>query len=580
MKVLLLGATGDEPSFRTWQAALSREGTPHVAIALSDERRPIVLADELGRACFQALILATGELREQSLSSSQCRALEQLEREFGIRRLIAYAYPHSMHGLQSPVWAGPLDGVSGTLTPSGQRVFPYLRSKVLIDAGSWGYLAHPLSDERFETLVAAPDGSALVGIHRHADGREEMVQTFAANPGQTQSQLLRHGQLAWVTRGTYLGYERNYLSLHVDDVLLPNRASSVAADAIDSGPSALIRMSARDASRAARWSRAQRLRLDLVCNGAGSERHAREIGVKQDPLLAALLSERDAFGWINHTYEHIMLDDAPRATIEAEIARNVAWARRVGIELERGALVTGGHTGLADLAAVPPHGENPELAAALHAQGIRFIACDASRPYPVHPRDPDGPRWPAGTPFAVGSATAIPRYPTALAWNVATEQQALDAIRSPAHGDPPSSWDEVVSGEARRILAALMSNDPRPHYFHQSNLVGGGERGGLLCALIDAVLDPYRALIAPDVPILQPTLREIGALLLRWTAWRAALAAGSITGYADESQVTIVNSASTALEVPLSGTQLGTEYGGTRSGWLQAAPGETVVPLD
>ena len=576
MKVLLLGATGEEPSFQAWRVALAREGTPFVAIALGTERMPSVLVDELGRSSFQAVILATGELLEQSLGSSHRHALEQLEHEFGLRRLIAHAYPCAAVGLQRPAWAGPLDGISATLTPAGRRVFAYLRLTVPIDSGSWGYLARPASEERFETLVAAPDGSALVGIHRRQDGGEEMVQTVAANPGQTHSQLLRHGQLAWVTRGAYLGYERNYLSLHVDDVLLPNRVPDVAASMSDSGSGGLIRMSAQDALHTARWSQANQLRLELVCNGAGSERHAREIGVEQDPLLAALLRERDTFGWVNHTYEHILLDDASRATIEAEVARNVSWAREVGIELEPRALVTGGHTGLANLAATPPRGENPELAPALRAQGVRFIACDASRPYPVHPQDPVGPRLPAGTPFAVGDAIAVPRYPTALAWYAASEQQALDALRSAHAADPPGSWETLVIRESRRILTLLLGNDPRPHYFHQSNLAGA-DRPGIMCALIDAVLGLYRRLIATDVPIVQPKLAEVGELLVRWAAWREALASGSIDAYADHEQLTIVNRASTVLDVPLTGTRVGSEYGGTRSGWVRASPGETVV---
>jgi hypothetical protein len=79
------------------------------------------------------------------------------------------------------------------LTASGRRVFPYLRGPLPIDPGSWGYLAAPVSRERFDALVVAADGSALVGIHRRPDGREEMVQTFDANACQPQAHLLRPG---------------------------------------------------------------------------------------------------------------------------------------------------------------------------------------------------------------------------------------------------------------------------------------------------------------------------------------------------------------------------------------------------
>jgi hypothetical protein len=60
-----------------------------------------------------------------------------------------------------------------------------------------------------------------VRIHRRRDGREEDGQTFDANADQAQAHLLRRGQLEWVTRGTYLGHQRSYLLLQIDDVLLP-----------------------------------------------------------------------------------------------------------------------------------------------------------------------------------------------------------------------------------------------------------------------------------------------------------------------------------------------------------------------
>ena len=48
--------------------------------------------------------------------------------------------------------------------------------------------------------------------------------TVACNQFQNHNQLLRHGMLNWVTRGVYLGYQRNYLELHVDDLFLGDDA--------------------------------------------------------------------------------------------------------------------------------------------------------------------------------------------------------------------------------------------------------------------------------------------------------------------------------------------------------------------
>ena len=486
-----------------------------------------------------------------------------------------------MHGLTPPTWSGRLDNITACLTERGLEVFPYLRGALPIDLGTWGYLATPDPDECFESLLVAPDGSSLLGIHRDGEGRERMVQTFDANSGQVQGHLLRQGILAWLTRGTHLGYQRNYLSVQVDDVLLPNHSWDPERHATATDRAEILRMTADDAAQTARWSRTRGVRLDLACNGGGSQRYECEHGIDRDPLLDALLAERNAFGWINHTFEHRNLDEASSEAIEREIEQNLEWAANQGIEFEPQVLITGEHTGLANLTATPPRGENPNLAPALSARKIRFLACDASRPYARGGSDPDTRPVPAGAPFVTGGAVAIPRYPTALAHDVATAEQLLDRLRSTGHA-PDESWPQLVSREARRILIKLVGNDPRPHFFHQSNLLanGAGESGSsssLVCELLDRVLGLYQSLILPSMPFVQPRLAEIGRCLLRLEAWREATAAGQIVAYVESGGVRIVSRARTALELPLTGTMLGDEYGGSRSAWLSVPPGITLV---
>jgi hypothetical protein len=206
MRLLLLGLTGAEPAFAAWKLWLTRAGVPHDAIACKDLSGALAFTEDAdspmpGAARYQALILSDPGLLEVALEPEDRNALHRLERELGLRRLIAYAYPGPEHGLQTARWSGPLDEVVPVLTEAGREVFPYLRERLPVDPGSWAYLAAPESPKTFETLVAGPDGTALVGIHRHSDGREEMVQTFDTNSAQVHGLLLRRGQLAWLTRG-------------------------------------------------------------------------------------------------------------------------------------------------------------------------------------------------------------------------------------------------------------------------------------------------------------------------------------------------------------------------------------------
>lgn len=580
MRIALVGLSAEEQALSAWRTSLHRAGVPAERFALGRpaDRDRLVRGMIDGR--FQALILADGNVLDQGLGAVRRGELESLARRHRIRRLIAYAHPGPHHGLQPPSCGGPLDGLTAVLTARGRDIFPYLRGSLECEPGSWGYLSLP-ADRAFESLLEVAGGSALLGIFRHADGREEMVQTFATNPSQSHAQLLRRGQLNWLTAGTHLGCERHYLSLHVDDVMLANHVWDESVHAGGVSPEAAVRMSAADARRAAGWSRSRGLRLDLACNGAASDRHVRGAGAGGDALLQALLAERTAFGWLNHTYEHRNLDAAPAATIRDEIQSNLSWGRRVGLPLDPASLVTGAHSGLADLTATPPRAENPALAATLTAAGIATIACDASRPYPGLRR---GETCPPGDPFAVGAALAVPRHPSHLPFDAATRSQALDRWRTDGVIAGATGWRQIIAGEAARIFNTMLSNDPRPHYFHQINLVAAGADGAapepMLQELIGAVIDRYRRAVGDSMPILQPTFTEIGTLMGRWLAYRSALTAGTITAVTDRTRVTIVNHAPEPVAVPLTGTVVGSAYGTTRSGWLRAEPGETVVAAE
>ena len=71
------------------------------------------------------------------------------------------------------------------------------------------------------------------------------MQSFDGNGGQLQSELLRHGELNWVTRGVYLGDQRNYLAINIDDVFLSDDSWDTATHTTDYNPADAIRMTPR-----------------------------------------------------------------------------------------------------------------------------------------------------------------------------------------------------------------------------------------------------------------------------------------------------------------------------------------------
>src|SRR6185312_16399063 len=374
-KVLLVSADGTEPGFGAWKAELQREGVPYSTfVAYSGQNRVSTLTDDgladygANHAYYSAVILATGDLGHNvvnadgttsylsALSDTEWATLAKFERTFGIRQLSDYTAPSPAHGL-NVVGGVTQDGNVGTLTPLGKAAFPYLKGPVPIAnddpavAETFGYAATPVNGQDWQTLLAGPNGTAYLGIYTHPDdGREEMVVTVASNENQSQAQLLRHGELNWVTRGVFLGYQRNYLELQVDDLFLGDDAWNPATHTTDYDPAKASRMTPADVAQAAAWSKARGVRIDFAFNGGGSELYKADHATTTDPLANAFAdpATRGAFGYINHTYDHPNLDCSTSSFVAKEIADNAAWGRQHGLPLDATEVVTGEHSGLAN----------------------------------------------------------------------------------------------------------------------------------------------------------------------------------------------------------------------------------------
>lgn len=723
LKVLLISPRADDPTFGAWKAQLEREGVPYDGVVVGTPDAPgeeitdARLADYgANRAKYQAVIVATGNLPRPTDQA----ALAKLEKTFGIRQISDNVWPTPDRGLNYPSVSGEQGGNVGRLTAVGRLAFPYLKGDVPIDDFSWGYQATPIDPQSFQTLVSGPNDSAYVGIHTRPDGGgEEMVMTVASNQFQTHNQLLRHGMLNWVTRGVYLGYQRNHLELQIDDLFLPDDIWDPESNTTNYDPEDAVRMSAADVTRAAQWSRDTELRLDMVFNGGGSVQQMEEHG--SDPLLAAAQANKAAFGWVNHTYEHPNLDCQTQRYITRQVTDNLAWARSRGFTgVAAGELVTGEHSGLANLrpgnpgtidpplpeapvaraggslpagsydygvtahspggetvassvrasdvsgsvdlsweaichaasysiyrspagagqwsrvgtvqqpaaaftdagpaeisfsdtggagtpaappssngAVLSPYPQNPGFSPALSAAGVRYLATDSSKPYPQDPSSVTGPTWPAGGTFTVGGAQTFPRYPTNVYYNTATREQQLDEynwlyVRPSGGGncvdipnvttcrDTPATWEEYVRSERDIMFRHVMGNDPRPHYFHQTNLAqSDSPDGAVFYPVVDALRARYRDLFDDRLaPLVQLTSTQIADALKRAAKWQADLAAGRVSAYVLDGRVHVRTAAT--MEVPLTGTNVGSAYAGHRSGWttVSANRDATFEPSD
>jgi hypothetical protein len=490
LKVLVLGtSTTTDPNLLAWQAALQREGVPFETIVTSAGHAPITaatlsdtLANGTQEAKYQAVIVSVGNLPEckttggkeecvSMLSQTEWTALEEYEQTFNVRQLTGDIFPSATFGLNPPTVSGAFaKGAQGTLTAEGNKIFPYLKGPVPMDAGTYGYEATPLTTQAtgasFTPLLSGTGGSALVGIYAHPNGVQEMVESFNENANQLQAELLRHGALSWVTRGVYFGDQRNYYETHVDDNFLFDDSWDTTAHATDFNPKDAIREVPADVEYAAKWAQEKNFRIDMLFNGGGSTQYAEEHS-STDPLLTAFAAHKSSFGWISHTWDHPNIDIgcATQSYIEAELNQNTSWAASaLGLTQSKAPIsaygndnpseiVTGEHSGLANLLPGNPGAvDPPDLNTAEGATSGGTLAAGSYVYAVTDDFTPGGGQSLASesSPVAITGSTGAVTLKWAAVCHAAefkiyrekvgtTEWQLIDTSPAPTTA-PPNSW--------------------------------------------------------------------------------------------------------------------------------------------
>ncbi|WP_327428135.1 hypothetical protein [Streptomyces sp. NBC_01236] len=601
-------------------AELKNTGIPYTTVYLGDTSRPVIdaafLSDTVNgtpRAKYQGVVVPNEA--PFAAGSAERTALETYEKTYGIPQVDAYTWAHPEVGLdytdQNGGWSGVLDGARTQVTAAGRAgAFGYLDGPLTFEDNdpsvqeSYGYAGHPR--DGFTSYLDAPTGGTLLGEYAH-DGRRELVLTFAYNQYQQQFRVLARGVVEWLTQGVHLGQDRNYFSVHVDDVFAPDARWDTTDnctpgdyDCQSGGATTTdIRMTAADAQYAAQWEQANGFTLDMVYNAGAGEAWKTENG-GTDALATQLLADKAKYRWVNHTYTHLFLGClqdvtvvpwqcrksadgttqwTSRADISGEISNNYNWGVQKGLPLDRTELVTGEHSGLKTLPQQPD--DNPNLAGALAAGGIKWTGSDNSRE-------------PAQR--SVGTALTVPRYPMNVYYNAGTAAEMADEYNwiytsrtdggsgicennatstcLPAPLDTTTGYASyIVPLEAHTALGHVITNDPRPHYVHQSNLAE--ER--ILYPVLDKVLGDYKALYADNTPLVNPRQSATGTELQRRAAWQTAVANGKVTAYRVGTTVTVTAPSGTQIPVTapegtkkqllLGTTAFGTPYAGGRSAW-------------
>ncbi len=276
-----------------------------------------------------------------------------------------------------------------------------------------------------------------------------------------------------------------------------------------------------------------------------------------------------------------------------------------------------------------PWEQNPYFSPALTAAGITTVGADASKAYPDPANDAfgigadyTGATYAAGQPFVDGTSQVAPRHPINIFYNVATNAQELDeyntlytssAPDSQCHdtatttcATTPFTFADVINQVVSGMLTNVLSNDPEISYVHQTNIMGtppyssilppagyvpaataqpGTDGDGTLYEVLNPLISEYDSYFTADTPYVQLTLGGVGQVLADQTAWTAAETAGTVTASEENGVVTVKNTGTGAVNVPVTapkGTTVGTSafgtpYDGQSSAWTSVAADGSVT---
>ena len=581
---------------------LTTEGLPSTVIDLRQSGRQTIdrgflartLSDGTMGGNFDGIVLPGTTF--SGLSGQETAALAWYERKFGVRQVDAYSPPMANLGMSSPpLYSGPLNG-SGAVTGAGVKAgFGYLKQGFPFAGGAagiapFGYLADPMPGRGATPLVtmSIPHSSGHGTLVWQYDngGRQILGVGFGYAYGQAQFHYLAHGIVDWVTNGVNLGNWRNYLDIAYDDMFLgdaqwsPKYHCTPGASICPKGTpmTPTIRMVPADVTYAVQWEKQHDFKIEFLYNGGASHRFAKN-GV--DALLVATKPVANWFYWVNHTWTHAYFGctqnfkvvpwqcvkssngqlqwAASVDLVYSQVNKNFEWAKKEGIPAQPGLLASGEYSGIAILPQQPV--DNPNMLQAMADDHVKWIVLDASRDPNMRP---------------VGPALGIPRHPIDVGYDVATVDLEVNEFNwlndSKADGGSglcetskttmcrkpltDSGWlSVIVPGQVQIVYSAVLNNDPRPFFMHQSNLTG--DRLGY--PVMDGVLAAYRAVFNSSAPIVNDPSIKDGIALRNQQYWANAVKAGLITAWVQGNTVTI--SGPKGTPVPLTapaGTKLGT----------------------
>src|SRR5215510_14526688 len=345
LKLLVITATGNEPSYLAARSALDRIGVAYdVLIAATTDLVPAMLSDGVADCYYRGIVVAVGglgyldpssQLWTSAFTTNEWATLADYERACSARELVWYGLPGTEFGLALFSSFASTDTSIARIPQSGVELFPYVPASAAIPiTGAFGYRATVADPETTTALLQSDDGHVLAARHLGPDGRETMIVTVDSSPSLVHSLVLEYGLVSWVSHGLFIGKKRAYLTPQVDDIFIDDDKwnTTTHRNAPDLDGMDTFRLTGSDIDRLVSWQTGFRSRLPIgsqyitvmAFNAVGTL-------TSEYPDRTLLREARSAganLTWLSHTWDHENMDEMTRADAKDEIAENCDRAAR------------------------------------------------------------------------------------------------------------------------------------------------------------------------------------------------------------------------------------------------------------
>jgi hypothetical protein len=610
LRALVIATDPTDFGVPTWQTTLDNVGAAYdVLYARTTPLTSDLLLRPDGAGKYNAILLTSSSLLYQdangaflsALNGDQWNLLWAYERDFAVRQAALYnsngTFPedYCLRGVsEGGVGSTPLNA---TLTAAAGGPFSYLKSGATIPIVQSYVYRDSLAAGCNATSLLTAGSSVLAALSPSTDGRERISLTFTSNQYLLQSNLLVYGLFRWASRGLFLGEQRHFLNVDVDDWF--NSADELQTNGVlNSNPG--FSMSGHDAYNTStqqgalrsRYPLASTFTVGLAFNGGDADLAA---GTACSPnggiatLTATSRCLRNTFRWINHSLTHPKMNFTDYATNVTEIGQNLSVAATLGLPVDRTVLKTPEYSGLGVYNPNPTNDIDPPTDFGLGASNVAMLqAANALGVKYLHGNMSFASHRPACfncglTHPLMPSLNIVPDWPTNIAYfstTAAEETYFYNLYYGPGGKFPfwPTNltYPQIISVETDQALGRLSSGSLYTNTFHIANLRDYSAGKTLMTDWADALIGKYSSYYS--VPLLSPGWPAIAQYAVNRSAHFAAKAAGVDAVY-DRAARTVTVTSPVAGSVTVNGARTAgfTTYGNEVSARLTLSAGTPVV---